>query len=324
MKQTKNATLIKLRAAFAQKMAEKEKLSENKAWWTLSLNEVYKRLWYSHFKGDVDDITFHTINVLLKSEIPVYFFTFLDIIKLKSLFKYRLHYKEEIVEHLGIRNYPPNSLTWKATKVAMRNYYLAYVLPTYLLLKLGNYFGVHAYDTEEDEKKVTWFRLVKETIIIAIMADFFFYALHRTLHFPQFYQKYHKMHHEFKYTIAMTHHWATFSEALLFFFPQVLPPLIYWGVTGTKAHITSLWVGMLFTQLNGTLGHAGYRLPFFPSWLPSFQASYHDYHHVDYKANYAANFPITDMIFGTYYNAPMEYDIKRVMQNKRKETRFMM
>lgn len=177
------------------------------------------------------------------------------------------------------------------------------MIPAAFFIKLGAKLGIFVYDTDEDEKKVTWSRLIKETLMISVVADVLFYGLHRMMHTPRFYQAFHKKHHEFKYSIALAHHFMEFKEALVFALPQALPPLLLWGLTGQKMHITSMWVGVFFTQTAAILGHAGWQVPFLPSWLPFFQPSYHDFHHVDYSVNFGAIYPLTDVLFGTYLNA---------------------
>lgn len=266
-----------------------------------SLNSLYKKL-YDKFKGDKEKLTLLTCVVLLLSEIPMYFFTLLDILKLPALFKYRLHYARDLSEHLGVRKYPPNDLLWKTAKDAEYNFWFAYLIPAAVMIKIGAKLGIYAYDTDENEKELTWSRFFKETALISVLADVLFYGLHRLMHTPRFYQGWHKKHHEFKYTIALAHHFMEFKEACVFALPQALPPLMLWAATGRKMHITSMWAGVFFTQTAAILGHAGWRVPFIPEWLPFFQASYHDFHHVDYSVNFGAIFPLTDIAFGTYLN----------------------
>ena len=64
----------------------------------------------------------------------------------------------------------------------------------------NNRLGIHVYDT--DAEKVSWGRILKESLTITVLADVMFYGLHRLMHTPRFYQRFHKKHHEFKYTIA--------------------------------------------------------------------------------------------------------------------------
>jgi len=100
-----------------------------------SLARFYRRLW-NHCKGDKGKLTLFTIVVLIFSEWPIVLFTALDVLKLKSLYKYRLHYDPELAGHLGVRKYPPNDLIWKTAKVAERNFFFAYVFPGALLIKI--------------------------------------------------------------------------------------------------------------------------------------------------------------------------------------------
>mmetsp|Transcript_19864 Transcript_19864/g.24079 ORF Transcript_19864/g.24079 Transcript_19864/m.24079 type:complete len:221 (-) Transcript_19864:325-987(-) len=199
----------------------------------LSLNAMYKVL-YDKLKGNPGKITMMTIAVLMLSEIPIYVFTLLDIVKLKSLYKYRLHYARDLVEHLGSRKYPPLDLIVSTAKNAEFNFFFAYVIPGAILIKLANKLGIYAYDTEEGEEKVTWTRIIKETFMISVVADLLFYGLHRAMHTPRFYLPFHKKHHEFKYSMALAHHYMEYKEALVFALPQALPPLILWGLTGKK------------------------------------------------------------------------------------------
>ena len=112
------------------------------------------------------------------------------------------------------------------------------------------------------------------------------------------------MHHEYKYSIALAHHWMTFHEAMMFALPQSMPPILLIPFIG-KSHIMSMWVGMIITQMAGILGHAGWQMPFTPSWMPTFKPQFHDYHHIDFYKNYSAVYTFTDKMFGTYATAPL-------------------
>ena len=57
------------------------------------LSRLYTRL-FKYYKGDPGKLTLFTMFVLVLSEMPIYFFTLLDLLKLKSLWKYRLHYDQ--------------------------------------------------------------------------------------------------------------------------------------------------------------------------------------------------------------------------------------
>ena len=60
-------------------------------------NNILRRLYtklHTYYKGDPGKLTLFTMFVLVLSEMPIYFFTLLDLLKLKSLWKYRLHYDQ--------------------------------------------------------------------------------------------------------------------------------------------------------------------------------------------------------------------------------------
>ena len=238
--------------------------------------------------------------VLLGSELPIVGFTALDWMRQGN--RFRVHYDTSATSHLGPRRFPSTATLRSTAAVALRNLLLAYWIPSWILLRVAKALQIHPYDTNEP----TVGRVACETIGIAVTADVLFYWLHRLMHTRRFYRPMHKIHHEFKYSIALAHHWMDLKESVLFALPQALPPLVYWGVSGRKVHLLSMWAAFCFTQLNAILGHAGYHVPGLPRWVPFFQAAFHDHHHVDYSVNFAAMFPLTDRLFGTYLRAPLQ------------------
>ena len=122
-----------------------DKIAQSKRPW---LARLYKKL-YDRFKGDPGKLTLFTMVVLIGSEAPIWFFTLLDVLKLKSLFKYRLHYDRELSGHLGVRKYPPNDLILKTAIAAEKNFFGAYLIPGSLAIMAANKLGIFVYDTEE-------------------------------------------------------------------------------------------------------------------------------------------------------------------------------
>ena len=102
------------------------------------------------------------IVMLIISEAPMYLFTLLDILKLKALYKYRLHYTKEVSSHLGLRVYPPISTILSALKTTEKNFWFAYVLPGSLAIQIANKLGIFVYDTD---KELDWKRIVKEVVV---------------------------------------------------------------------------------------------------------------------------------------------------------------
>lgn len=265
----------------------------------MAIIALWQRL-YDKLKGDKGKLTLMTIVFLIISEAPIYLFTLLDILQLKALYPYRVHYSAEAASHLGNRVYPPMSAIIKALKVTEFNFLFAYLIPGTLGIMAANKMNIHVYDTD---REVSWKRIIKEAFLITVVADSMFYWVHRIVHLPQFYQSWHKLHHDWKLSIALAHHYMTFHEALVFALPQALPPLLLIPFIG-KSHLVSMWVAFYFTQFCGMVGHAGYHMPL-PSWFPFLKASFHDFHHVDFDCNYAANYEFTDALYGTLVRAPL-------------------
>ena len=180
----------------------------------------------------------------------------LDILKLPSLYKYRIHYTDEVSSHLGERVYPPNHVLWNALKRNEFNLLFAYVIPGYLAIQAGNYLKIFVFDETKDREKITWKRILKEALCITFVADVLFYWVHRLLHSSQWWYQTHKIHHEFKYTVALGHHWMHYGEAVMFALPQSLPPLLLIPFIG-KSHLISMWLAMYITNWSGILAHCG-------------------------------------------------------------------
>lgn len=84
------------------------------------LPQLWKSI-YDKYKGDPGKLTLLTMVVLLLTEIPIYAFTALDLLGLPQLYKYRLHYAQDVSDHLGKRVYPPWSVVKEALKVSEFN-----------------------------------------------------------------------------------------------------------------------------------------------------------------------------------------------------------
>lgn len=259
---------------------------------------LWQRL-HDHYKGDPGKLTLFTIVMLIISEGPMYFFTLLDLLKLPFLDKYRVHYTQEATSHLGKRIYPPWSAIVEAAKVTEFNFFFAYLIPGFFAIKAANKLGIFVYDSD---REISYWRVLKEVVLITVVADSMFYWIHRIVHTPDYYQIFHKKHHEWKYSMALAHHYMTFKEAVVMAAPQALPPLLMIPFIG-KSHLVSMWLAFFVTQCCGIVGHAGYKIA--PDWFPFFKASYHDWHHVDFDHNFAANFEFTDWLYGTLAKAPV-------------------
>jgi len=88
--------------------------------------------------------------------------------------QYRLHYNSDVSGHLGNRVYPPWEVIKATAKVAEFNFLFAYLIPGYLAIKAANALGIYIYDAD---REVDYKRIIKETFLISIVADFCFYGV---------------------------------------------------------------------------------------------------------------------------------------------------
>ena len=245
---------------------------------------------FTYFDGEKASLLWFTLPVLWLSEIPLIFFTTLDILKLKKIDKFRVHYTR--VEEKRPRKYPTKSEIWDAFKVHCQNFFGVYSLTFIVGVGLASKLRIFPYAMSRQLPKYWFF----EFLLISFAADCLFYWLHRLVHHPKLYKLMHKKHHEWIYSFALAHHYMSWEEALLFMLPPVLPPVLL----GT--HIAIMWVFMFWVQLNAIIGHSAFCLPYIGKvrWLPFLQPQYHDLHHLRFNVNYGAMYPFTDMLFGTY------------------------
>ena len=133
-------------------------------------------------------------------------------------------------------------------------------------------------------------------IFILIGSDILFYILHRTMHTPYLYKKFHKIHHTYKEPFALTNHYLDSTELILFFIPPVIPCIII------NTHIYIMWISIILLNWNGIFIHSGYN--FTNKYLKYFTPAIieHDIHHKLFNYNFGATFTFMDKLFGTYKN----------------------
>jgi sterol desaturase/sphingolipid hydroxylase (fatty acid hydroxylase superfamily) len=126
-----------------------------------------------------------------------------------------------------------------------------------------------------DHKLPAWSNIIVGTVISFMIEDFYFYWVHRLLHWGVWYKHIHKIHHEYQAPIGMAAEYAHPVETLILGFGTMLGPFICFD------HIFSMYF-FLFWRLFQTIEHhCAYEYPWSPSkWLPGWSgAQFHDYHH---------------------------------------------
>ena len=155
-------------------------------------------LWsYLHSQFSRNQLFFMTLPVLLISEIPLWFFTVLDYMKLKYFDTWRIHYSK--IDQKRPRNYPTNQELYKAFKVHCINFFGIYCSVFVVGVGIACQTNIVPYSFAKDLPNY-W---ILEFLFCSLMSDVLFYVLHRAVHSKGLYQRLHKMHHEWIYTIAL-------------------------------------------------------------------------------------------------------------------------
>lgn len=137
-------------------------------------------------------------------------------------------------------------------------------------------------------------------VLALILHDTYFYWMHRTLHHPSLYKKFHLVHHQ----STNPSPWASYSfhagEAVL---EAMIAPLILFLIP------FNAWALLAFTMTSfmiNVYGHLGYEIA--PKWLrtsPLFKvintSVHHNLHHSKFQGNYGLYFRFWDKLMGTEF-----------------------
>jgi sterol desaturase/sphingolipid hydroxylase (fatty acid hydroxylase superfamily) len=115
-------------------------------------------------------------------------------------------------------------------------------------------------------------RVVKDYVFNLGVFEVVFYVLHRALHDQRWYRHIHKIHHEFKYPIALASEYAHFIELMM---SNVIPGAV--GPAITNAHPLSTFTWLTGSILMTNFHHSGMNLPFYPL---NYMTRAHDWHHL--------------------------------------------
>ena len=130
------------------------------------------------------------------------------------------------------------------------------------------------------------FVLLFQFSLIVTWEEFWFYTVHRILHSPALYRRFHAQHHTFKSPIAVS---AIYAHPFEHLFANLLPVITGPLVFGLCLSILRFWV--VFSTINAILAHCGY----------NFSNGYHDIHHITNKHNFGV-LGWMDYAFDTYKN----------------------
>jgi plant 4alpha-monomethylsterol monooxygenase len=147
-----------------------------------------------------------------------------------------------------------------------------------------------------------WYVIIGQIAFFIVLDDFLYYWMHRTLHTPWLYKHIHSVHHRITTPFALTGNYMHVGEFML------TSTLVMLGPSVVGAHVVTMWLWIVFRQLEAADGHSGYDVPWNPALLVPFYKGpvYHDFHHRRFFGNYAGFFAYLDKLFGGTYSKGYE------------------
>tara|TARA_B100000674_G_C37603087_1_gene806261 strand:- start:26 stop:760 length:735 start_codon:yes stop_codon:yes gene_type:complete len=230
-----------------------------------------------------NEIMWLSLIIIFICEIPLIFFTYLDILKFKSLEKYRINYKKE-------RKYPSNTDIIKAIKMNIISVF-GIILPLSIFgIAFINKYELYPYNMSREMPDML--TCILHIIAILILSEVLFYTCHRIIHFSYLYNNIHRIHHLHTETFALVAHIIHPIELIIFTTVILIPPILL------KSHIMIMWLCTIIINWNGLIIHSGYDFTY-KKTIPYILE--HDAHHEFVKYNYGVMFSFMDKLCGTYY-----------------------
>ena len=132
--------------------------------------------------------------------------------------------------------------------------------------------------TRQSEDTLDYYGIVIATII----ANFWFYSVHRILHIPWIYQHVHFVHHKYEHVSASIAFYAHFIELVFLNLMSVGIPVILLDL----GNVTT-FMFLMTAKLNAFIGHT------------TLIDEFHALHHIKYKFNFGTETRILDILFKT-------------------------
>ncbi|MDA9673953.1 sterol desaturase family protein [bacterium] len=228
---------------------------------------------------------------LLISEIPVLFFTILDLCKFESIKKYRISYNNSNNKIIQ-RPYPTDQELYIG--------FIEYLKITFGILIPISLCGVTFikyinFDFLDRSLNLSYIIGFLQLIELFIYSDILFYGIHRIFHTPLLYHI-HKKHHIYQTnSFSLINHCLEPLELIIFMIPPILPAIIL------NLHISIMCMYILLANFIGTYIHSGYSFSYINCAL-LIDSKHHDIHHVKKIKNYGFGFlySFSDKLFGTF------------------------
>ena len=171
---------------------------------------------------------------------------------------------------------------------------LILILPTWPLLMKS---GIH------DGQWEPWYIILLQLLFFIFLDDFLYYFMHRLGHTRAGYKYIHSVHHRVITPCAIA---GNYFHPIEFIFTTMLVLL---GPLLVSCHIYTLYIWIIFRQLQAADGHSGYEFPWNPlNYFPFYHGTaYHDFLHSKFLGNHAGFRGYMDRFFGGYAKGYVEY-----------------
>ncbi|XP_065201271.1 lathosterol oxidase-like [Planococcus citri] len=147
-----------------------------------------------------------------------------------------------------------------------------------------------------------WIWLLLQLPVVYLYHDFVAYWMHRFLHMPYFFKRFHSLHHRYKQPTAFS---TTAVHPVELSSIQILVAVPLFTV---PVHWLPFSLAMIILYANGIISHSGIDFKF-RYWMPFLApAIFHDNHHQYYHVNFGINSKLWDKIFGTYRRPDRVYN----------------
>jgi len=193
---------------------------------------------------------------------------------------------------------------WRCTKMLLFLHFIIEFPMMYLTHPAMAFFGIRTTGSLPQ-----WHTLAWQMVVFLLMEDFYFYWIHRFLHWKAIYKYVHKVHHLHTAPFGIAAEYAHPVETMFLGFGTIFPPVMFAWFQGM--HLLTLYVWLVVRLLQTVEVHSGYDFPWsLNRWLPLWGgAEFHDFHHMTFNSNFSSTFRIWDIVFGTagpYYTYKTE------------------
>jgi sterol desaturase/sphingolipid hydroxylase (fatty acid hydroxylase superfamily) len=183
---------------------------------------------------------------------------------------------------------------WRCMKLLLFLHVVIEFPMMYLTHPAMAYFGIRTSGALPQ-----WHTLAWQMVVFFLIEDFYFYWIHRFLHWKRIYKYIHKVHHVHTAPFGIAAEYAHPVETMFLGFGTIFPPVLFSWFQGM--HLLTLYTWLIVRLFQTVEVHTGYDFPWsLNRWLPGWAgAEFHDFHHMTFDSNFSSTFRIWDNVFGT-------------------------